>query len=187
MYTVDELDEVVKLTAAPRPDIGAPLPHLVCDEGHVVLAYLASEPYAAWDGRGVTVVGPQTEGDSVVVVRFRWPYAHMFGPPNDEAFEGHPLAARGLEPYDVYEVRRSSWLRRLERMNAVHWNHHPERFLAHRRHFVFAFHDATFECIAEGFTFEVARGSVRSVIPRMLALLDERHAAAGTAPGPGSV
>ena len=90
----------------------------------------------------------------MVVVRFRRPYAHMFGPPNDEAFEGHPLAARGLASYAVYEVRRSSWLRRLERMNAVHWNHRPERFLARLRHFVFAFHDATFECIAEGFTFE---------------------------------
>lgn len=69
----------------------------------------------------------------------------MFGPPNDEAFAGHPLADRGLNPYSVAEVQRSSWIRGLERMNSVHARHSRERFLEHKRHFVFAFHDSTFK------------------------------------------
>jgi hypothetical protein len=174
VYEVDELDTVVELHDVPRPDIGAPLPHLVSDEGRVVLAYLVSEPDPAWDGTYTTVVGPDSEGQLVAIVRFRWPYAHIFGPPNDEAFNGHPLAPRGLGPYAVFEVQQSSWLRRLERMNSVHWNHDKERFLADRRHFVFAFHDSTFECIAEAFAFEVVRGSLRSVLPRMAEFLEER-------------
>jgi hypothetical protein len=38
-------------------------------------------------------------------------YAHMFGPPNDEAFPGHPLAERGLTPYAFFVIQNSSWLR----------------------------------------------------------------------------
>ena len=90
-------------------------------------------------------------------------YAHMFGPPNDEAFEGHPLSQRGLRPYAVFEVQASSWLASLERMNSVHPYHSAERF-AKYKHFIFAFHDTTFECIAEGFSVSIHRGSVRSVL-----------------------
>jgi hypothetical protein len=176
VYEVDDLDTVVRLADAPRPDIGAPLPQIVCDEGHVVLAYCVSGPGPARVGGSPTEVGPDSGGNAVAVVRFLWPYVHLFGPPNDEAFHGHPLARRGLRPYAVSEVKNSSWLRRLERMNSVHRQHDRERFLARRRHFVFAFHDSTFECIAEGFAFEVVWGSLRSVVPRMLELLEERHA-----------
>ena len=45
----------------------------------------------------------------------------------------------------------SSWLRQLERMNAVHRGHDRERFMANRMHFVLSFHDSTFECIANGY------------------------------------
>jgi hypothetical protein len=175
VYEVDDLDQVIKLHDAPKPDVGAPLPHLVCDDGRVILAYLVSEPAPAWDGSSPTVVSPDSEGCPVAIVQFRLPYAHLFGPPNDEAFSGHPLARRGLRPYAVFEVQQSSWLRRLERMNSVHPRHDKGRFLSGRRHFVFAFHDSTFECIAEGFTFEVVRGSLRSVLPRMVELLERRH------------
>lgn len=46
----------------------------------------------------------------------------------DEAFRGHPLASRGLHPYAAFRVEDSSWVRRLECMNAVHDSHDPERF-----------------------------------------------------------
>jgi hypothetical protein len=168
MYEVDDRDTVVELQDAPQPDVGAPLPHLICDEHKVVLAYLVNEPDPNWDGTYVNIVGPESEGCSVAVVRFARPYAHMFGPPNDEAFYGHPLANRGLEPYAVFEVKDSSWLRRLERMNAIHPYHDQERFLSNLRHFIFAFHDTMFECIAQSFSFEVVRGSLRSMLPHML-------------------
>ncbi len=172
MYEVDDRDTVVELHDAPRPDVGAPLPHLICDEHHVFLAYLVNEPDPAWDGTYVNVVGPDSEG-LVAVVRFERPYAHMFGPPNDEAFHGHPLASRGLEPYAVFEIKDSSWLRRLERMNSVHPYHDRHRFLADRKHFVVAFHDTTFECIARGFAVEVVRGSIHAVLPQVVVSLVE--------------
>jgi hypothetical protein len=173
VYEVDDRDTVVELDDAPSPDVGAPLPHLICDEHHVLLAYLVNEPDPSWDGSYVNLVGPDSDGHLIAVVRFEQPYAHMLGPPNDEAFYGHPLAHRGLKPYAVFEVKDSSWLRRLERMNTVHRYHDRQRFLANRRHFVFTFHDTTFECIAERFRVEIVRGSLRSVLPRMLASLGE--------------
>jgi hypothetical protein len=171
VYEVDDRDTVVEILDVPRPDVGAPLPHLISDEHHVLLAYLINEPDLDWDGSYVNMVGPDTGDQLVALVRFESPNAHMFGPPNDEAFSGHPLASCGLSPYAVFEINDSSWLRRLERMNSVHPHHDRVRFMANRRHFVFAFHDTTFECIAKGFTFEVTRASLQSVLPRMLTVL----------------
>jgi len=87
----------------------------------------------------------------------------MFGPPNDEAFSGHPLAARGLEPYSVFEIAGSTWLRSLVQMNSVHPYHNADRFGTFR-HWVFSFHDTTFECIAVSFSIALARGTPWSVL-----------------------
>ena len=170
MYEVDDRDEVIELQDAPRPDVGAPLPIVVSDEQSVLLAYILSEPDPNWDGTYVTVVSPTSEDEPIALVRFHRPYAHMFGPPNDEAFGGHPLAARGLQPYAVFEIQRSSWIRKLERMNSVHPYHRAERFNNYK-HFIFAFHDSTFECIAEGFNYETRRSSIRSIREAMVASL----------------
>ena len=162
MYEVDEHDSVVELRDVPQSDVGAPLPAVVAAEHHLDLLYLVSEPDPNWDGTYVNVVGPDSEGELVARIRFERPYAHMFGPPNDEAFSGHPLASRGLSSYAAWEVRDSSWIRTLERMNSVHPYHDPSRFEL-LRHFIFAFHDTTFECIAWRYKAHLERGSIASV------------------------
>jgi hypothetical protein len=124
-----------------------------------------------WDGSTARMVDPNDSDEPIAIVVFERCTAHLFGPPNDEAFSGHPLAARGLTPYSTFEVLESSWLRRLERMNSVHPAHDPKSFLEKKRHHVFAFHDSTFECICRGFHVQFAQGSVRSVLPRMVELL----------------
>ena len=70
-----------------------------------------------------------------------------FGYPNDEALSGHPLYERGLRGYGVYEVRNSSWVRLQTEQNRVAFPKTPD---STQRHFIFAFHDSTFECIARG-------------------------------------
>jgi len=141
---------------------------ILAGEHHLHLAYYIEDRSPDWDGTTVRVVGETTTGEPVALVIFIHAYAHMFGPPNDEAFGGHPLASRGLGPYRAHEVRDSSWIRRLERMNAVHPYHRAERF-ARYRHFVFAFHDTSFECITEAFSVAVHTGSVAEVLKRALA------------------
>jgi hypothetical protein len=90
-------------------------------------------------------------GEHYAIVKFVLPRAHYFGSPNDEALQGHPLAERGLRPYGIFEIRKSSWIRDLERMNRVHQAHDAGRFEA-LRHFAFTFHDRLFECVARGVT-----------------------------------
>ena len=134
---------------------------VVASEHDLFVAYFVQESPEGWDGTTVRIVGPGSE-ESVARIRFERCHAQMFGPPNDEAFEGHPLAKRGLHPYAAFEVLDSSWVRQLERMNAVHPYHRPARFSSYR-HFVLAFHDSTFECIANGYTFEIVAGPLNEV------------------------
>jgi hypothetical protein len=168
MYEVDRKDQVIELKTAPQSSVGAPIPIVLAGEHDVLLTYYIQETPGEWDGTTVRMVGTDTEGEAVAVVKFKACIAHMFGPPNDEAFAGHPLADRGLKPYGVFEITESSWIRKLERMNAVHPYHDKRRFMENRKHFIFAFHDTTFECVAEGFSVEVMNGSVRSMVPHML-------------------
>ncbi len=138
MYAIDELDTVQKLDL-PEMEPNAPYPQVVADEDEIRLSYdLHPGDWNAPKWRRVELT-------------FRGgPKYHYFGWPNDDALNGHPLYSRGLSPYDVFEVLNSSWIRSLERMNSVHPHHDPARF-QQLKHFIFTFHDSTFECIAQGY------------------------------------
>lgn len=159
MYTIDELDEVVPLSDLPQSDVGCPLPTIIADDYRLVLEYLVSDLEPKWDGTYVNVVDSNTDG-IVALIQFHRPYAHMMGAPNEEAISGHPLANRGLEAFAAFEVRNSSWIRQCEKMNSVHPHHDRCRFHESKRHFIFVFHDSTFECIAHGFDVSILKGSI---------------------------
>jgi hypothetical protein len=76
-----------------------------------------------------------------------------------------------LRPYSVEEIAGASRLHSQERMNSVHPYHRPEH-LAEYKHYIFAFHDSTFECIAQDFDIEIHRGSIGSAVRLMAAMLD---------------
>jgi hypothetical protein len=132
MYTIDLRDEVAKFDGVPGHSPGAPMPMILANDVGVVLAYEMAP-----------------SGEQYAVVKFIRPRAHYLGPPDDETAQGHPLAERGLRPYGIYEIRNSSWIRTLEQTNRVHRNHNARRFDV-LKHFIFTFHDNTFECVAEG-------------------------------------
>ena len=169
LYAVDGQDTVSELPRVPQSSVGAPLPVVLADEHRLLLAYLGERVHETHGGTVIHIVDPRTQGETVVLAEFARYAAYCHGPPNDEAFAGHPLASRGLHPYGALEVRRSSWVRALERMNRVHPHHRPERY-ARLRHFVFAFHDSTFECIAEDYTVSVlhAAGSMAHALPELV-------------------
>jgi len=174
MYQIRD-DRIVEIEGVPRPDMGAPLPALVSDESHLLLAYVITEPDPTWDGADVNAVSPDSPDQPIAIVRLDRPYAHLFGPPNDETLDGHPLAARGLCRYSVNEVIHSSWIHSLERMNSVHPCHRSEYF-EQLKHYIFAFHDSTFECVAEGLTVKMHHGSMHSAIRLMVETLGENAA-----------
>jgi len=138
---------------------------LIADEHSLRIAFYVEEDRmsAEWSQASIRPAARDDADDLCAVVTFSAVYAHMFGPPNDEAFSGHPLASRGLTPYSAFEVLQSSWLRSVEKMNSVHPYHRPERF-ARYKHFILPFHDSTFECLAESFAVALYRGSVWRVL-----------------------
>ena len=133
-----------------------------------VLAYYIEDVDPGWDGSSVRVVGPTEAGEPIALVRFEPCYAQMFGPPNDEAFSGHPLASRGLRPYGAYEVTQSSWIRRHEKIE-LRSPPAPARHVPQAENLsIFTFHDSTFECVCDRFDVTLARGSIESVVPEMV-------------------
>lgn len=153
MYAVDDADTVVEISDLPQCEVGAPHPTVFATENEVFLVYYVQDPPNVWDGTTVAVV----QLDSC--------YAHMFGPPNDEAYDGHPLAERGLSPYAAFEVKNSSWVRSLERMNSVHPDHESTRY-AKYRHFIFLFHDSTFEWVSTSYSYSVQTGSIEQALEK---------------------
>jgi hypothetical protein len=173
MYTIDDRDQVKPISGWPQMSPGAPLPIVLSDDYMTLLAYLVHELDLNWNGRTTRSVGPDSEGELVAILRIVGCTSLMFGMPNDEALSGHPLAARGLRSYGAFEVRHSSWVRALERINSVHPRHRPESY-AELHHFVLTFHDSTFECVADRIEVVTTfRGSMNMALQKMVVLLGQ--------------
>lgn len=166
MYSIDGRDKVVPLLDVPQSSVGAPLPIVLSDEHRLLPAFLLQEDVSDWDGNSVRIVDLESSGERLALVEFSGYDSFMFGAPNDEAFQGHLLYNRGLKPYGAFVIEQSSWIRQLERMNSVHPYHRPERY-KQLKHYVFAFHDSTFECVAESFTVTEFSSSIREILLEM--------------------
>ena len=169
MYNIDEKDRVVEIEGIPQSSIGAPIPFIMSDESKVILAYYLEEKPPDWDGTSVRMVGLSTNDEPIALVQFDRYKAYYFGPPNDEAFAGHPLASRGLRPYGFFQIENSSWVRQLGNMNSVHPCHMPDNFLD-LKHVIISFHDSIFECVCSNFQLKIKRGSILSLLPELTEL-----------------
>ncbi len=95
------------------------------------------------------------ESCGTAIVRFGQTLVTQFGLPNDEAQKGHALYDRGFEYFsDPGEVLNSSWLRLIEERNKIAFPATSD-WMRQYRHFIFQFHDASFECIAESISGEL--------------------------------
>ena len=81
-----------------------------------------------------------------------------FGYPNDEAWS-HIPRTRGLS-YGVFEILNSSWKAELTRLNRFAF---PGTKDSSDRHFLFLFHDSSFECIARELRVDAVRESFADV------------------------
>jgi hypothetical protein len=156
MYSVDKKDKVLPLNDIPQSSVGAPIPVILADEHTTVVAYYSQENEIDLD----------VETEPIAIVTFKSCRSTLFGPPNDEAFSGHPLYSRGLKPYSSSIIENSSWLRKYIEMNSVHLYHSPVLFEDYK-HFILSFHDSTFECIAKSYNFDVVNDRFSSVIDIM--------------------
>ncbi len=60
----------------------------------------------------------------------------------------------GLGHYGAFEVTNSGWLAAVVDGNTIHPRYSSVKY-DRFRHFIVAFHDDTFECLAEGYSWSV--------------------------------
>ncbi len=121
-------DVIEVIQSWPQPDSGAPEPRVTATEGCLTVTYITAE-------------------EKFAVIEFPLCHQFTFGHPNDESLQGHPLYSCGLKFYSVHQVKNSSRISELERINSSHPQHNKAAFLASKSHYVFTFHDSTLECI----------------------------------------
>lgn len=161
-------------------DIGAPLPVLIASEDRTFLVFYLRDVDPDWDGTYVHVRDPVKDTDqSMAVLEFRGCHSAKLGDPNDEVIHGHRLWGRGLKPYGAFLVRNSTWVAELRRINEVHESYRDPKVLRgesyftlppweRMNHYLFAFHDSTFECVAESFTVRTISSSMPEVLQGVL-------------------
>jgi hypothetical protein len=155
-------------------DIGAPLPHVLQNDNRTFLTFYVHEPDPNWHGTYVTLKDPGDGSvESLALVEFIGCHSAKLGTPNDEVLNGHPLYGKGLVSYTAQMVENSRWLAELEGINKVHPCYKPAHW-RDAKHYVFWFHDTTFECVADSYKVELFRGSMAelltSVCERLLSL-----------------
>lgn len=136
-------------------DSCTPYPYFFCAEHE---AYLVIE--SGWNG-STTVDSsylPSTDLETIqnslyVVIKFEGFCQAKVGGPNDEVFDGHPLSKKGLEIYRINKVENSSWIKEVQEVNKVHRGYREENWKSYN-HYIFYFHDTSYECIARYFKLE---------------------------------
>ena len=139
---------------------GAPLPHVISNGTRADLICFAADP-APWDGTSARSVSA-ADVDSRPLLQFTFHFCASikFGGPNDEGLVGHPLAGRGLVPYEAHIVHDSPWLAEEDRIDAAHPNSHPGKLSHDRSHYLLAFHDEVFEALAERLEIRTGEGTM---------------------------
>ena len=85
-----------------------------------------------------------------------------FGYPNDEAWSGIPWT-KDLA-YGIFEIKDSPWIKELDELNRYSFPDTPD---SDNRHFLFLFHDSSFECIADDLGIEVSNEKYEVIFKRI--------------------
>ena len=137
-----------------RWDVGAPCPHLLQSDYRTFLVFFLPDVDPNWDGTWIKIRRPDSqEAQKLAVVEFQGCICTKMGLPREDAFTAHPLYGRGFVPYRAMSVENSTWVKELETINAMDHAFEGECW-SELKHYIFPFHDSTFECVARGFTVE---------------------------------
>lgn len=154
----ENMDQVIVLDLGYVPEAAISGAVLVQTESSCFLTFNAMRVEA---GRNQSRAG-------FALVEFPGCLCTRFGYPNDEAFPGHPLFAKVQALYPpwtgIYQVLNSSWIRQVEQQNRKIF---PNSSLWSVRHFIFGFHDSTFECIADDLVSQVIDEPFSAVLARI--------------------
>ncbi len=77
------------------------------------------------------------------------------GMPDENKIGLHPLGSKGLQEYEFQKVAASTWIAEIEdRYNTISEFSHDGRVY---EHYIFTFHDRSFECIASGYKIKYSK------------------------------
>jgi hypothetical protein len=141
--------------------IGTPVPHLIIMDNQTFLLFLLRNTQLQRDGFHASIANPAAE--HLATVEFKGCASAKMGAPNDEVFQGHPLYGKGLVAYRPLRVLNSTWIRELEAINSVHRQFKTDHWNTFS-HYIFGFHDCTFECVAQSFIVQTATVTIPSAL-----------------------
>lgn len=133
-------------------DIGTPVPHLIKTDSQTFLLFLLHDTELQRYDFYADVANAQGE-EHFATVEFKGCVSAKMGVPNDEVFHGHPLHGKGLVAYSPLRVLNSTWIKELEAINSVHMQFSAD-FWNTLSHYIFGFHECTFECVAQSFVVQ---------------------------------
>jgi hypothetical protein len=144
-------DEIVELDLGVEPNASVSGAVVLQTENMTILTFIAaSEP----------PVGQYLEHDKTAIVEFQRCLLTRFGHPNDEARWGMPKYVNCS--YGIYEVKYSSWIKEVVAANRHSFPETRDDYV--HRHFLFAFHDSTFECLADDLSIKVVEQQYSEVL-----------------------
>ncbi len=151
-------EQIIELDLGCRPEAAVSGGLLVSSEYSTFLTFNAVRP---------TGDGSSMESAGHAVVEFPLCTITKFGYPNDEARWGIPRYQ--ATSYGIYEVKNSEWIPEIVRLNRYHFPDTPDDTTS--RHFLIAFHDSTFECLADDIKIELTTEPYEQVFERISARL----------------
>jgi hypothetical protein len=133
-----------------RWSAGAPMPVLLQCEWHTFLAFYTG-----------------ARDDEIGVVEFYRCVVAILSEPNDESLKAHRLWGKGLDFYAAHVVHNSKWFQAWRVLNGMLWEHDPDAWAGYK-HYVFTFHDSTFQCIAKSFEVRKITASMEEVLLQLI-------------------
>jgi hypothetical protein len=140
-------DDIIELDLGVRPE--AAVSGVLCLQTEAA-TFLTFNAMRATD-RMSPYGGPFMERAGTAVVEFKRCLVSRFGYPNDEARWGIPQYKDVA--YGIYEVQNSTWIKEVVRLNRYRFPDTEDDYVG--KHFLFAFHDDTFECLADDMALEI--------------------------------
>jgi hypothetical protein len=162
------IDEIVELDFGITPEAAVSGAVVVQTERMTILTFNGMRSTGKLSPYG----GPYRESAGTAVVEFQRCVLTRFGHPNDEARWKIPKYADCS--YGIYEVKNSSWIKEVVAANRHSFPATTDDYV--RRHFLFAFHDSTFECLADDLSIRVVEQPYHEVFAGITSrALDERE------------
>ncbi|HRE47545.1 MAG TPA: hypothetical protein PLD47_07470 [Aggregatilineales bacterium] len=146
-----------------RWDVGAPMPHVFANEHWVFLTFLVADS---------PMIPTEPVSLTYAVVEFLRPVAHRSGSPSEDDQFGHYLCGRGQEIYRAQIVENSAWLREMidmwKKANLEDDDSDEKHWQQRIKHYIFWFHDSTFECLARGYEVHTYHDTINAVVEKII-------------------